>query len=97
MPAKKSSKAKAVIVRTQSAGVHFGYVIERRGAEIDLERSRRIWSWQGALSCSELASKGPDVARSKIAVPVSLTLLGVIEVIYCTDAAAAAISGAPTP
>ena len=32
-----------VIVRTYSAGVHFGYLVAREGKEVRLTRSRRIW------------------------------------------------------
>ncbi len=64
-----------VLIRTFSAGVHFGTLIERNGQEVHLEQARRLWSWNGALSLSEIASKGINIPNSKISVPVSEILL----------------------
>ena len=64
-----------VLIRTYSAGVHFGTLISREGQEVHLEQSRRLWSWNGALSLSEIAAKGINIANSKISVPVSEILL----------------------
>ena len=77
---------KAVIVRTYSAGVHFGYLASRKGKEVSLVKSRRIWSWQGANTLSEIALHGVD-AGSRIAEPVSITLTEAIEIIDCTKEA----------
>lgn len=85
---------KPVIVRTYSAGVHFGYLARREGKEVDLVRSRRIWRWVGAWTLSEIATAGLDVAKSKIAAPVSITLTEAIEIIDCTPAAVASLEGA---
>lgn len=79
------TELKPVIVRTYSAGVHFGYLVSREGKEVTLERSRRIWSWQGANTLSEIATRGLDTKRSRVAVPVSITLTEAIEIIECTD------------
>jgi hypothetical protein len=64
-----------VLIRTYSAGVHFGTLIERNGQEVHLKEARRLWSWQGALSLSEIAAKGCTIASSKISVPVEEILL----------------------
>lgn len=88
------SDKKPVIVRTYSAGVHFGYLARREGKEVDLVKSRRIWSWQGANTLSEIATVGIDSKRSRVAVPVSITLTEAIEIIDCTDAGVAAIEAA---
>jgi hypothetical protein len=85
---------KPVIVRTYSAGVHFGYLKTRNGKEVELERSRRIWRWYGAWTLSEIATSGVDVSKSKIAAPVSITLTEAIEIIDCTPAAVANLDGA---
>jgi len=87
-------EAKAVIVRTYSAGVHFGYLVRREGKEVTLERSRRIWRWTGANTLSEIATAGVDVANSKIAEPVTITLTEAIEIIECTPAAASNLEAA---
>ena len=93
----KNPKLKPVIVRTYSAGVHFGYLRARRGKEVDLERSRRIWRWFGANTLSEIATYGLDVAKSKVAVPVSVTLTEAVEIINCTPEATKIIEGASWP
>lgn len=92
--AKASSKLKPVIVRTYSAGVHFGYLKSRKGKEVELVKSRRIWRWYGANSCSGLATKGLDVSRSSVADPVSITLTEAIEIIQCTTEAVKSIEAA---
>ena len=78
---------KPVIVRTYSAGVHFGYLKSRNGKEVELERSRRIWRWSGAWTLSEIATNGLDISKSKIAAPISVILTEAIEIIDCTEAA----------
>ena len=60
-------KAKSVVlVRTYSAGVHFGYLVSRKGKEVQLIKSRRIWKWVGAWTLSEIATAGVDITKSKI-------------------------------
>jgi len=81
------SDLKPVLVRTYSAGVHFGYLKSRNGKEVELERSRRIWRWAGAWTISEIASRGLDIERSKVATPVNILLTEAIEIIDCTPAA----------
>ena len=68
-------KGTRVLIRTYSSGVHFGTLISKEGQEVHLEQARRLWSWQGALSLSEIASKGVDIKNSKISVPVEEILL----------------------
>lgn len=48
-------KEKQVLVRTYSAGVHFGVLVKREGQEVHLKNARRLWSWSGAFSLSENA------------------------------------------
>jgi hypothetical protein len=85
---------KPVIVRTYSAGAHFGYLVRRDGKEVELERSRRLWRWFGAWTLSEIATDGLDAKKSKIAAPVSITLTEAIEIIDCTPEAVASIESA---
>lgn len=73
-----------VIIRTQSMGVHFGKLVERKGSRVTLTEARRIWSWSGALSCSELAISGPKSGRISVAVD-EIDLLGVGEVIRSSE------------
>lgn len=82
------SAAKMVLVRTYSAGVHFGRLSARRGQEVDLVDARRIWNWNGANTLHEVATAGVDVARSKVSGPVSaITLTQAIEILDMTPAA----------
>lgn len=75
-------KGTFVLVRTYSAGVHFGTLEERDGQEIRLSNARRLWSWTGALSLSEIAMKGLDLNSSKISIAVDeIILTQAIEII----------------
>lgn len=71
----KIIKGSRVLVRTNSAGVHYGTLESRQGQEIRLINARRIWSWQGALSLSEIATNGLDVKNSKLSVSVDEIIL----------------------
>lgn len=63
-------KGSFVLIRSYSAGVHFGTLESRKGKEVHLKNARRLWNWNGALSLSEVAMKGVDIKNSKISVPV---------------------------
>src|SRR5437016_6208781 len=80
---------KKVIVRTYSAGVHFGQLVERNGKEVILAQAKRIWSWRGANTLSEIATAGVGKgSRVSVAVP-SIVLTEAIEVIECSPEGAA--------
>lgn len=85
------------IIRTNRAGVFFGHIKERNGSEATLTDARRIWYWDGAASLSQLAVDGPNRPKTcKFTVTVSeMTILGVIEIIPCTDKAVKAIREVP--
>jgi hypothetical protein len=70
-------KGTLVLVRAQSAGVHFGTLEAYSGQEVHLKNARRLWSWAGALSLSEVSAKGVEIKNSntKISVPVEEILL----------------------
>ncbi len=91
---KTAKKLPAVLVRTYSAGVHYGLLVRRAGKEVTLTNARRIWRWYGAWTLSEIATDGLDVAKSKIAAPVDIILTEVIEIISVTPKAARIIEGA---
>lgn len=59
-----------VLIRTYTAGVHFGTLVKKEGKEVTLSNARRLWSWSGALSLHEIASKGIDLKNSKVSVPI---------------------------
>ena len=86
--------AKKVIVRTYSAGVHFGELVERNGKEVQLANARRIWSWQGANTLHEVATRGVGAGSRVSDVAPSVVLTEAIEIIDCTSDGAANIEAA---
>jgi hypothetical protein len=86
---KRVKTGNITLVRTVSAGVHFGIVIEHKGKEVTLVNARRLWSWQGACSLSQVAVDGVDLNGSKITVSVpKIVLTEAIELITMTTKAA---------
>lgn len=84
-----------VLIRTYSAGVHFGTLKSREGREVVLTNARRLWSWAGACSLSQVAVDGVDVENSKISVAVpEITLTEAIEIIPMSQTAASQMLGA---
>ena len=85
------------IIRCDRAGVFFAHIAERRGSEADLTDCRRLWYWDGAASLSQMATEGvknPADCKFTVTVP-SMTVLGVIEMIPCSDEAASIIKAVP--
>jgi len=79
-----------VMVRTESAGVHCGYMKSRNESEVVLLESIRIWSWSGAASLSQLAMEGtknPETCKFAMPIKTSLILLNSIEIIEITEEA----------
>jgi len=86
-----------VLVRTYSAGVHFGRLAERHGKEVRLTKTRRIWYWSGAASLSEMALRGvkhPKICRFSVMIS-EITLTEAIEIIPCTAESVANIQAVP--
>lgn len=96
-PSLNSMIGKKVIVRTYSAGVWFGTLREKAGAEVILGAARRMWRWQAAesISLSACALYGIDYSRSKIVAPVDAVWLEAIEIIPCTEQAIFTLERAP--
>ena len=85
------------IIRAAKAGVFFGHIKERDGDEVAMTDVRRLWFWDGAASLSQLAvdgTKKPDKCKFTVTVP-EMEILGVIEVIPCSDCATTSILGVP--
>ena len=78
----------AVIVRTYSAGVFYGYLEKREGKEVTLRQARRMWKWFGA-SLSECAQHGtPDTSKCKFPDAVDkIVLIEAIEILSLTEKA----------
>jgi hypothetical protein len=94
---KKVNGLEHVIVRTHSAGVFAGYLKSRKGQECVLLNARRLWSWKGAASLSQLAMEGvkfPEECRFPREV-AEITLLQAIEIIPTTQPAKDSIDGVP--
>lgn len=86
---------KKVIIRADRAGVFFGTLEAKDGSEATLTNVRRLWYWDGAASLSQLAVSGttnPRDCKFTVVVP-EMTVLGVIEIIPCTEAAIESIEG----
>lgn len=83
---------KHVIIRTYSAGVHFGELTEKQGSEVILANARRLYYWKtnGGISLSEVANTGLH-NRSKVCAAVDTIWLDAIEIIPCTSKATTSI------
>lgn len=82
-----------VIIRANRAGVFYGTIVRKNGDEVELTNCRRIWYWDGAASISELAVHGtrkPNQCKFSVTVE-NITVLGVIEIIPCTEKAVESI------
>ena len=86
-----------VIIRTYSAGVFAGELIERIGKEVKLKNARRLWQWSGAASLSQLSQEGTSSpGKCKFPCEVNkITLTEAIEIIQCTEIAQTSIKGVP--
>lgn len=88
---------KKVIIRTYSAGVHFGTLKEKAGKEVLLINSRRLYQFWCAksISLSGVAVYGINQSKSRICPTIEEPLwLEAIEIIPCTDIAIKSIEGA---
>lgn len=77
-----------VMVRTYSAGVHFGELVSREGKEVVLKNAHRVFYWTNACSLSQLAIQGSQNKNTdnkiSIAVP-EIILTEAIEIISMTE------------
>lgn len=91
------SSSDFVLVRTKSAGVHFGLLHGRVGSEVTLRNARRIYYWAGAFTLSEMAVSGvskPGDCKFSIGVP-EILLLEAIEIIPLSQPAHDNLYGVP--
>jgi hypothetical protein len=87
---------KICMIRTHSAGVHFGELVSKNGQNVVLKNARRVWYWAKACSLSQLAMEGDkDLSNCKIAMLVeNIELDQVIEVIPMSSGAIKIMYGA---
>jgi hypothetical protein len=90
---------KFVIARCTGAGVHAGTLVSLDGADgATLSGSRRLHRWWAGQSAflSGVATFGLHTDAKKkpsmVGAPIDVSLLGVCELIVCTDAAATSIT-----
>ena len=87
----------AVIVRSPSAGVFAGYLVEQKERVVKLLGCRRIWYWSGAFTLSEMSKDGvskPNDCKFSDIVDEHL-ILDASEVIYMTQKSAKQIFSIP--
>lgn len=76
-----------VMIRTYSAGVHFGELVSREGKEVVLKNAHRVFYWTNACSLSQLAIQGSQNKNTEnkisMAVP-EIILTEAIEIIPMT-------------
>ena len=85
------------IVRGDRSGVFFGHIAKREGREVEMTDARQIWYWDGASNLLQMAAEGvkkPKECKFTQSVEL-LTLTDAIEVLPCTEAAAACIQAVP--
>ena len=88
----KNQVGQKVMIRTYSAGVHFGTLVHKEytpaGTVVILEDARRIYSWEGANTLSDLSTVGSTkIDECKISMPVKDIELISIEIITMTEEA----------
>lgn len=92
---------KKVLVRCAEAGVFYGIITRQEntpaGVIVEMTECRRLWYWNGAASLSQMALEGVKRPREcRFTAPVSqITLIGVIEIIPCTDEAVRNLDAVP--
>ncbi len=88
-----------VIVRADDAGVHFGTLkAASANGSVELANSRRLWRWKTlmGISLSDVAFWGIDDSGSKICQVIPFHgVIGVCEIIPCTQDAIMTIENAP--
>jgi len=86
------------IVRTYSAGVFVGEIVERNdciaGMSVVMKNARRLWGWKGAASLSQMATEGTkDPGGCKFPAEVKrVELFKVIEILDVTEQAVESIN-----
>jgi len=96
----KASDGQYVIVRTREAGVHAGIITRKKGDEVTLRDSRRLWRWWSRFTLSELSQEGvrqDKISECKFAVPLAaeIDIRPWCEILPCTSAAEKSIREVP--
>ncbi len=82
---------KMVILRGYYPGCHYGKCVNvgDNGNVVTLEKSRRMWGWEGAKTLSNIANTGTDNANECRfpAETLPVTVIGVCEILQVRDKA----------
>ena len=86
---------KYCICRCTGAGVHAGTLVSVNGDTVILRNSRRLWQWQArdGVALSGVAQTGLAGGKIDTSNP-EIQLMGVCEIIPCSDAARESIQNA---
>lgn len=91
--AKDLNGMRCVLVRSYAAGVHFGYLKSTEhtlaGTLVTLVDTRRVYSWQGAATLSQMALEGvkkPDGCKFSVVIPEN-TIQNCLEIIPISEQA----------
>lgn len=83
-PRKHPMLHRRCLIRTYSAGVHIGDVIQIDGMEVRLTNALRLWKWEGGgLSLSAVANNG--IVKGRLNYTDEVYLTNVIEIIPTTE------------
>ena len=88
---------KYVVVRGDRSGVFAGTLESQEDQKVVLRNVRRLWRWQGATECLQIATEGvkrPKDCRFTLTADC-ITLLDAIEIIPTTAEAEANIKAVP--
>lgn len=95
-PSQKLDGMPYVVIRSRDSGCHAGYLKSEDGDTVTLVNSRRLWSWSGAATLSQLAMEGVSESESKFPMEVSeITVYSICEKIQATDEARKSIAKVP--
>lgn len=85
------------IVRCDQAGVFYGEIDGVDGNVVSMRKVRKLWMWSGAAAVEQLAKEGPGNQRDcKFTVVIDrMEVMGPIQIIPCTEEAAARIESVP--
>lgn len=78
------------LVRSETAGVNVGILVNRNGREVTLQPSHKIYRWRGAYTLHDLAKDGASMTaytRISQAAPGQVVVLNVVEILECSDEA----------
>lgn len=85
-----------VIVRSRDAGVVYGEIIARSGADITLQNARQLWKWQAAkgITLIDVATAGVKARGCKFSTETAnIVILNACALIDVSSDAAASIEG----